>query len=289
MKKVVKIGILLVVIGLIGTVSLLISGVGFKQEEVMEQKEIDGREIQNISIKTDLANIYLKPVKAEQIYVEIIGKTTRELNTVFSTSTDHRTLEISMEQKRPWLFNASFGFNSDSLDLHVSLPEKMYNTLNMETELGNISSDHKFMAKNAIFKTDLGNIELTGFEGEKITADTSLGDIIINELNATFHFQAETGDIDIYSVKKLTDTNTIRTEMGDANVTLSQDPQPLNMDLSTELGDINTNLSVTTTVSGGEALKDITSQTLKGQYGEVRKNSPSLVITTELGDITLKK
>lgn len=288
MKKMVKVGLLLFVVGLIGSIMLIFSGVGFKKEEVMEKKEFDSSKIQNVSIRTDVANIYLKPAKGKQVNVELMGNTTRKIKTAFTTSTDQRTLEISVEQKKK-LFNIDSGFNSDSLDLLVYLPEKMYDTLNINTDLGTISSDYKITTKNATFITDLGNIELTGFEGETITAETSLGEIIMKEINATFQFQADKGDIELLSVDNLTGTNSIRTDLGNANVIFRHDPKALNLDLSTELGDIKTNFSVITTVSGGEALKDITSQQLKGQYGEAVESSPSLTIITELGDIALKK
>lgn len=288
MGKIIKIGLLLFVIGIIGTVTLVFSGVGFANKEIIEEQTFSGKNLKKVSIDSELADVILHPTDDDEVKMEIKGRTTKKLKTDFQTSENGETLKISVKQKDKPFFNFNVSFiNNNDVDLNVYLPKKIYDLLEINTNLGDISADYKLTAKNATIKTDMGEIQLNEFEGEKIVGKTALGDIEIKDLNAAFDFQSDKGDVNLQSVLAFNNKNKIKSTLGDVEVGVSEDPEGLALDLSTKLGDIESDFSVTTVIkdSSGNAI----SQKLKGQYGKNIKNGPSLTIETDMGDIILEK
>jgi lia operon protein LiaG len=287
MGKILKVGLLLFVIGLIGTVTLLFSGVGFANNKVIEKQTLIGNGLKKVSIHSDLADVIIHPANDDEVKMELTGNTTQKLKTTFQPSDDGETLNISVKQKDKFFFNINFDFmNSNDVNLNVYLPQKYYDSLEISTNLGDISTDYKLTAKNAIIKTEMGDVQLNGFEGEKIIGKTALGEIEIKELNAAFDIQSEKGDVNLQSVLSFSNENKIKTALGDVEVGITEDPEGLALDLSTELGDIESDTFITDAIkSSGDAI----SNKLKGQYGKNIKDGPSLTIKAEMGDITLKK
>ncbi|WP_264738908.1 DUF4097 family beta strand repeat-containing protein [Cytobacillus firmus] len=288
MGKIIKFGLLLFVIGIIGTVTLLFSGVGVANKKIIEEKTFSGKNLKEVSIHSELANVILYPADDDEVKMELKGKTTKKLKTEFQTSVNGETLNISVKQKDKSFFNINFGFlNNNDVDLNVYLPKKIYDSLEFNTTLGDISTDYKLTAKQATIKTEMGDVQLTRFEGKKIVGKTALGDIEIKDLNAAFDFQTDKGDVNLQSVLAFNNENKIKSALGDVEVGVSEDPEGLALDLSTELGDIESDFSITAVIKGSSGVP--ISQKLKGQYGKNLRNGPSLTIEAEMGDITLKK
>lgn len=286
MSKIVKIGLLLFVIGTLGTVALMFSGIGFASENVIEEQTFNGQNLKNVSIHSELADVIFHPADNDKVKIELKGRTSKKLKTKFQASADGKTLNISVKQKTK-IFNVDFSFVNNDVNLNVYLPKKMYDSLEFNTKLGDISASDKLTAKNATIKTDIGDIELNGFEGEKIVGNTALGDIKIKGLHAAFDLNTDEGDVNLQPVLALKNENKIRSALGDVKVDVSEDPEGLALDLSTELGDIESDFSITTVMKASSS--DAVSQKLKGQYGKNIKTGSSLTIETDMGDITLTK
>ncbi|KON88234.1 hypothetical protein AF332_16435 [Sporosarcina globispora] len=286
MSKIVKIGLLLFVIGTLGTVTLMFSGIGFTSENVIEEQTFNSQNLKNVSIHSELADVIIHPADNDKVKIELKGRTSKKPKTEFQASADGETLNISVKQKTK-IFNVDFGFVNNDVNLNVYLPKKMYDSLEFNTNLGDISANDKLTAKNATLKTDMGDIELNGFEGEKIVGNTALGDIEIKGLHAAFDLNTDKGDVNLQPVLALENENKIRSALGDVKVEVSEDPEGLALDLSTELGDIESDFSITSVMKASSS--DAVSQKLKGQYGKNIKNGSSLTIETDMGDIILEK
>lgn len=285
MGKIIKIGLSLFIIGIIGTAALVFTGTGFGSERIMEKQTFNGKTLKNVSIHSDNANVVLHPADDDKIKVELKGKTDQKLKTKFQVSDNGETINIFVKQKNK-LFNFDF-MNRHDVDLYVYLPQKVYDLLEVQTNIGDISTDDTLTAKNANIKTEMGEIHLNGFEGKKIVGKSALGDIEIKDLHAAFDIQTDKGDVKLQPLLAPDNQNITKSALGDVYVEIGNHPKGIALDLSTKLGDIKSDFPITTVIK--DSSDDIISQNLKGQYGKKIKNSPSLTIQTDAGDITLKK
>lgn len=85
--------------------------------------------------------------------------------------------------------------------LNVYIPDKMHETLNLKTSLGDLTSDQTLLAKNINVKAAEGDVVLNGCQGEVLKGTVEFGNITLQQLDASVDLQTEEGNVTVSPVK----------------------------------------------------------------------------------------
>ncbi|WP_044640977.1 DUF4097 family beta strand repeat-containing protein [Risungbinella massiliensis] len=293
MAKLVKIGIGLLVIGVIGIVVLLASGVSFGSgtEKINLHKTVDAKNIAQMVINSDISSIKIHPSTSEQVQIKLSGTVPKSTKTDLQVNIANQTLNIEELQERKSFVVFGFDFNllNVGMKMDIYLPEKTYESITMNTKFGDIVVDQKLLAKKLNLKTEKGNVSLNGYQGDQLSAITQFGNMKLREIDSTFELETEFGNIDVLPSAELKNKNLVKSQFGDIQIQVMKEPVVLNVDFFAELGDIQSDFPVTHTTSTTDMDDDPITDVLKGAIGNAKTDSPSLTVRTEKGDISFKK
>src|SRR5690625_2983975 len=130
------IALIILFIGLIGSVLTFTKA---RDKTDWEEKEvtINPKEVKNIKIDNNNAEVEILPTNDEEIVVEYSA---RDINEQLSTELNDSTLSIQVKDKSKKWFN--FGFFSFTKSLKVFVPEKDYDQLVVTNDNGRIHLNH---------------------------------------------------------------------------------------------------------------------------------------------------
>lgn len=174
-KKIAIVASLLLIVGIVGSF-FTFQSMG-KTEAVTEKKVIND-DFSQMEITTDDAQVKVLPTSNAEAKVELSGKNE---NYHLSTGVERSTLKIDVNHRQRKLFN--FDFTSLHLTLKMYVPEKVYGSLQIESDNGRVTVDH-LQAKEIYAKTDNGSIKLKDMESSKVTAKADNGTINLNNVVA---------------------------------------------------------------------------------------------------------
>ena len=199
------------------------------------KKVIEESSFTNIEVLTDNADVIIEPTKSSAVTVEYTGASKK---TKFNFDVDVKgdTLSVQLEKKRRFFF--SFGFNPGNLKLTISVPERQYGNLQVESDNGRIDiqeldSEHVYLetdngqiqvknieAKTVNVETDNGKVILDHVEGE-ITGSTDNGRILLqtNKINWPIDLSTDNGSIEVQTSSEPTNA-TIDAKIGNGKVTI---------------------------------------------------------------------
>lgn len=189
MRKSVFLGVVLVAAGLLGLLySIFGSGTGvagilsFGTKQIDIEKSVDANQLSDILVKTNSANVKVTHSDSERISVRLQGRvSSRDAEkTDIKLNAQGDSLEVGVIS--PQAFR--FGWNWEELELSVGLPDKQWESLQVQVVSGNIGlSGVNAALMNA--KTGSGNIGLTQLQGESISAFSGSGNINASIMTAS--------------------------------------------------------------------------------------------------------
>ncbi|KHF40572.1 DUF4097 family beta strand repeat-containing protein [Halalkalibacter okhensis] len=280
LKKVSIIALGLLIGGVIG-ILLTLPSVN-KSEWVTEEKLINDEEFMNIEVMTNNAEINFLPTNDDTAKVELTGNNS---NYLLSTDVKDSTLLISVKNPQKKLFQ--FNFLSHTLSLTVYVPEKLYETIKLESNNGRIHADNIEVREIGV-KSDNGRIELSNVMGDRVTAIADNGAIELKGVSApTVSVRTKNGAILLEDI----DGEIIgKTNNGRISLLTKQMNDPL--DLATDNGRIQiqteeepTNATILVNTANGRV--DV--------FGSSSRNAVSgngdnmIQLTTANGSVTIEK
>ncbi|HLR40510.1 MAG TPA: DUF4097 family beta strand repeat-containing protein [Virgibacillus sp.] len=192
-RKTTTLAIVLLIVGVAG--SIFTFKAANKTEDVTEEKVIND-DFNNIEVTANEAEVEILPTSDSQAKVELSGKNS---NYRLSTGVEGSTLKVDVAYKQKKLFN--FDFTLASLSLKVYLPEKEYNSLQIESGNGRVRVDD-LQAKVIHVKTDNGQIKLNHIGSSEVTAEADNGTIDMENVTATnVKVKADNGKIKLKDVE----------------------------------------------------------------------------------------
>ncbi|MBU9710222.1 DUF4097 family beta strand repeat-containing protein [Evansella tamaricis] len=228
-KKLSIIAAIILLIGIIGSIVTYESSAGSyfsKTEETIEMSEIT-----NMMIKTENARVIIQPTTSSEALVELSGNRT---NYELTTEKNESTLSIDLQDERKkQLINISF--RPKGLTMTVSVPEKHYNQIQLETRNGRIDvANIQTNDLNAI--SNNGRVDMKEINGTTITAETRNGELRLANLTADLvDLTARNGSI------KLTDVDgdgELKGKTANGSITLDTDTLDRNIHFETNNGSI---------------------------------------------------
>ncbi|MFD1038389.1 DUF4097 domain-containing protein [Virgibacillus byunsanensis] len=216
-KKIAMVALLLVIIGGVGSI------ITFNINEpiaVAEDKEVENTNITAIDIQANNEQIEIHSTNDSKASIELTGKT-KTGEERLSVEENGNTLSIRTEEQKNKLFN--FNFWTFSMKLNIYLPEKLYDSIQIDNDNGSITAENldvteidaatqngkinlnNITAENVQMNTNNGKISLSNVDGE-IYGKTNNGAIslITNNLDRPIEFDTDNGKIEIQSEQEPT-------------------------------------------------------------------------------------
>lgn len=174
-KKTAMAGLILLVVGLVGSIFTFRSV--NQAKDIAVKKEINDN-FKEIAITTDNANVKVLPTSGSRAMAELTGKGP---NHRLSVDVEESVLKVDVSNKQKKLYN--FDFSELLVTLKVYVPEEDYDSLQIESDNGQVQIN-ELLAKDIHVETDNGIIKLNDIEGETIAAAANNGIIDLKSIAA---------------------------------------------------------------------------------------------------------
>ncbi len=256
------IGLLLLIINLL-QMDWLQERINGPHIEVSENKAIPSKDLDQIRIQTDIAQLRVGQTGGDNLEVRLRGEMEQEWR-------DNLRFEVRQEGNRaaiellfPSNPKLSFGMNAKKLELEVLLPDKRFKEINIQSSIGTISIEN-IEADQLQAKTNVGKISILEVRGVKTELKTDVGLIFVENVEGELDITSNTGKIDVLLENIMSDVR-IKSNTGKVNVFSRNKPHSLKLDLRSDIGRVdvsmkdlnyeeNLNREVIGTVGSGQPL-----------------------------------
>ncbi|WP_289135230.1 DUF4097 family beta strand repeat-containing protein [uncultured Brevibacillus sp.] len=238
-KKIFGISLLLFLLGASGLVWMFTKQdyFSFSLAKVDEVRTIQ-EPFTSLEVATGMADVVITRSQASTA-MRLIGEASdqqRERMQFTSSVLSDGTLKVDVQEK----FHVNLFFPvSGRLQVELSLPEKDYEKLDLNTATGDIKAS-KLSVKQTNIVSSTGDIELDGLTGDLLDIHTDTGDMKLSGIRSTVQIQTTTGEIDSLLLPELVHDVSIESETGDIRIKVDKEPAAASLDLSTETGSIKT-------------------------------------------------
>ena len=176
-KLISLIALALLIVGVIGSVFTFTSA--YQSEEIIKTESVGSEGIENLNILTNNTKIEVLPTNDSDITAELSTKNKKH---ELLAKVEDSTLFIEVKDKQKSFI--SLDFFSFGTTLTVYVPEKAYDSLQVESDNGRITVD-EIEANGVNVKADNGRIELENIESMTVTGNASNGLISMKNVNSS--------------------------------------------------------------------------------------------------------
>lgn len=277
-KKIFGISLLLFLLGASGLVWMFTKQdyFSFSLAQVNEVRTIQ-EPFTSLEIATGMADVVITPSQSSTASVRLIGEASdqqRERMQFTSSVLSDGTLKVDVQEK--FHVNLFFPVNG-RLQVELSLPEKDYEKLDLNTATGDIKAS-KLSVKKTNIVSSTGDIELDGLTGDLLDIHTDTGDMKLSGIRSTVQIQTTTGEIDSLLLPELVHDVTIESETGDIRIKVDKEPAAASLDLSTETGSIKNSWKSLSYEQKSE----------NKVVGAIGSGGPAVNVRTTTGDIRIQ-
>ncbi|WP_103108248.1 DUF4097 family beta strand repeat-containing protein [Brevibacillus reuszeri] len=277
-KKIFGISLLLFLLGASGLVWMFTKQdyFSFSLAQVDEVRTIQ-EPFTSLEIATGMADVVITPSQSSTASVRLIGEASdqqRERIQFTSSVLSDGTLKVDVQEK--FHVNLFFPVNG-RLQVELSLPEKDYEKLDLNTATGDIKAS-KLSVKKTNIVSSTGDIELDGLTGDLLDIHTDTGDMKLSGIRSTVQIQTTTGEIDSLLLPELVHDVTIESETGDIRIKVDKEPAAASLDLSTETGSIKNSWKSLSYEQKSE----------NKVVGAIGSGGPAVNVRTTTGDIRIQ-
>jgi lia operon protein LiaG len=236
MKKIVSALLLMLGIGVVGTLVSVSASGGFSFEtyEIKDEIVIENKEIDDLNFHFASSDIEVIPTTDENIRVELEGRISRKLKEKLSlvAKEDGNQVDVTLHDNNQKILNIGIQIYDTNIRIHV--PKKEYNSITIATASGDIGTEG-ILAKKLTVKANSGDIRVESSEGrESFDVITSSGDITVEQAKSEkIALASSSGDVYLKG-SQATNTSTVASS---GDVVLSKASG--NIETITSSGDIS--------------------------------------------------
>ncbi|MED1792575.1 DUF4097 family beta strand repeat-containing protein [Brevibacillus nitrificans] len=209
----------------------------FSLKTIDEARTIE-QKVKALDLSVDTTDVLIKKSGTGSTLVRLVGETAEDdvKRIQFESNVDvDGTLHVSV--RKPMQFRPFFMGNGH-LRVEVVLPEKVYDSVSLETATGDIRSE-AITAKDAKVTSSTGDIDIAGFTGDRLTLETDTGDMKLLNIQSALTIESSTGDVSKLVLSELSRNVDIRTDTGDIRLSTENKPAEAKLELQTDTGDIS--------------------------------------------------
>ena len=204
----------------------------FKGEAYLQEKTVEASSIKSIHAETDTFNMTFVRGSSEDIQIRLEGSASAKNinNIIFKAEQKGDTLYITGNTKKQFMI----GISIINLKMTVELPEKLWESFDIETDTGNISVDQLKTEKIKV-KSDTGNVKINDYTVEQFVFETDTGNVTLTDGNGSLKGKTDTGNIRIESEQLLSDI-TLQSDTGNISINVDKQPQSATIRIKNEVG-----------------------------------------------------
>ena len=281
-KKIAVTALVLLLVGIIGTIFTVGS---IAETTVPETTELHEENYDDIVIQTNNAVVEVLPTSDEFTTVEFIGNS--ENNQKYEVKADVKEDTLSVNVKERWYKFFNFDFSIQSPKLTVYVPEKTYNSIQVETDNGRVDANG-LEANDIRISSNNGRANASELDVKELHVTTNNGRIELQDIQST-HVTSEADNGQIH-LENVDGELTGRTSNG--KITLITEHLDRPIDFSTNNGQINIQAENEPTNAIFDVKVDNGSVKIFGNsnWDTVVGNGDNLIkLTTDNGSITVEK
>ncbi|WP_019412378.1 DUF4097 family beta strand repeat-containing protein [Paenisporosarcina sp. TG20] len=222
-KLIFLVSLLLVVAG-----GVLLITVSNNSDNKETNRVIEDAAFTSIEVLTNNATVEIVPTKDSEATVEYSGAS-KKAKFTFKVNVKGETLSVELSEKRRFFF--LFGFQSKDLQLTIFLPEKHYESIQVQSDNGRISAE-SIKAEMVMLETDNGQIQLRNIETENVLVETDNGRIILEHVEGIIKGSSDNGRISM-TTKNLDQPIDLETDNG--SIEIITDTEPTNATIETKI------------------------------------------------------
>ncbi|MFD2613868.1 DUF4097 family beta strand repeat-containing protein [Paenibacillus gansuensis] len=234
MKTGVKMALLGLVIGLAGTALTINKGdmFTFRTEPVSLERIVEHSKAVKAVIVADSADMKIIPAEGDRVKVSIAGKVSlHQADRLLLTAEESGdTLTIRADWKDQFVVGVSMA----ELDMTVELPKRVYDSFKLRTDSGNAVITG-VQADSMEVDSDSGKVTVEDSQAEKLLFDGDSSTMSFVNVLADLKGTTDSGDV-VITGKQWDRTAEVKTDSGDVTVTLSEQPQSMRIQYTTDSG-----------------------------------------------------
>ncbi|QOR65907.1 DUF4097 family beta strand repeat protein [Cytobacillus suaedae] len=235
MKKVVLGALVLLIVGLVGSVATASFSDVFSVNtvEVYEEKTVKANSVETIDVNLSSTDLHFEPISGDDIIVELSGSVSKKIKDQYELVVDQKgdRLEVSLDKLDVMFY---VGVTRIDLNLTLKLPEKIYHSILIEASSADVEM-RDLRLSEVRTKVSSGDVRFENISTEEIVLETSSGDIqIIKSKADLFNLAASSGDVIMEDLKG---DITVNTNSG--SISLENEEVSGNMDFTATSGDVN--------------------------------------------------
>lgn len=233
--------------------------------------------LSQIRVSTDVMSVRVEPSLDASAHIQIdTNLTLKDLQKMFvmqvKQTGDVLDIQIKGQKKN---YNILDWNKSRKAELLLQLPPEEYDSIKLSANIGAIQHT-QVHAKQLEITNDIGEINVRNVNTQKLNVKGSIGAIHLTNVTGEANIKNSTGLVQL-QMPAIQDSVQINTDIGAVKVIIDEHPEQLAVNLSTELGSIDTNLDMDYTVQ--------TRKEIQGTIGKAKQ--PALKVKTEIGKVEL--
>ncbi|WP_400243604.1 DUF4097 domain-containing protein [Niallia sp. JL1B1071] len=230
LKKFVIIGIVLIVIGAIGSLlTFRDNGIDIAEEKVFEESNIT-----TIELESNNAGVEIIPTTDTVTKVEVFGRGSKETMTNFTAKVEGETLVVKWEERQFGFLHLDF---NNSLTIRVTLPEKQYQIMTINNDNGKVHLADLNIDKVKA-ESNNGRIEMKNVQSQNVEVKSDNGRVSLEHVSGTIKGKSNNGRI---FMKTATLDQPIQLETNNGRIEIETENEPTNVtfDVRVDNGSIN--------------------------------------------------
>lgn len=244
--------------------------------DVSEERVLNGKEIDQIQVESDVASIKIGESSDEQIHVFLNGTMDEKNkeNYRLSVESHGNQAEIKFEMSENNKFGFSFFENNPfDTELIISLPTKTFKEVNINSNVGKIEME-TIRAEELVVGTNVGKITLNEYIGKMAELKTDVGSIEVINASGKMNIETNTGEVYL-GMDKIDEDIDITSDTGKVEVVVQNKPDSLALDLKSDIG------KVTADIEGLSVEEQMDSEIV----GRLGSGGPKVNVRTDVGSI----
>ncbi|WP_168123593.1 DUF4097 family beta strand repeat-containing protein [Paenibacillus sp. HB172176] len=189
MKRRIKLGTILIIIGMIGILYAIVSGgksplaglSSFFMTDVNQERTIDVSEAEELVINSKSINVEVVQGTGAEALVAIKGKASKNIANQLKINAEQSGNQLTIDPNQPK--GISFGFIGNQVTMTVALPEKQWKQVQLEISSGNLVLEQ--LSSEAIsIDAGSGNVAIADSELDSLSIDQGSGNMKLSNVRA---------------------------------------------------------------------------------------------------------
>ena len=271
LKTTMRLGLLFIILGIAGLFFFGAPFTGSSGEMTMIETETINDTVADIYIEASAGSLIVEPSSDDEIHILVSDKDASDL----SVQLESERLSILLDQDQAFNLSRFNLFGSNRPQVIITLPDEVYNRLDIKLAVGNIDIDgvqvDKLTAEN-----NVGAVTVSQTKTDTASVELNIGQISVSDGMGEWSATTDIGEVD-FQLLSFEEDITAEVALGAINIKTETLPEDYNVTLDVDLGEIQT--------EGLNAADVDTTQVWQSRIGT---NGPKLDASVDLGRISLE-